>query len=266
MQTIIENISVSLLNLQDIFALPFYVPSITAMVQLHSLADLINDNEKLEDIFSPDELKMLLAFKFSKRKTEWLGGRLAAKLAFKKKYPVNQLKSIIIKTKDNGAPYIDSISSTLNGEGIDKDVWKHLSISHSGNYAIAGISIYPVGIDIEEILPRYPALYSIAFTEYEIKTINSLLSDKKDEYITRLWTAKEALLKLFQTGLNVDLNTIEIYVDGDGEANFKIKNNKESPFNLPLIKGENDLENISLFTIKKETYIISIAIQFRVLS
>lgn len=248
------------LDLQPLSGLPSDFPLITVVVELHSLAELINDNVELETILAPSELKHFLEFKILKRKTEWLGGRIAAKIAFSRLCPSAQLNSIIIQNKPNGAPVINQ---PQRHRGTEINDWQYLSISHSGNYAIAVISKYPVGIDIEEIVPRDPVLYSIAFTKYETELINFFDREQKDEYVTRLWTCKEALLKVLQKGLTVDLNNIEIYLNKDGKADFKI--NSINKGLQPLVKSIeyeviHFLKNISLFTLKKETYIISIAV------
>ena len=73
----------------------------------------------------------------------------------------------------------------------------HFSLSHSGTWAVCALSDAPVGVDIER--PRN--MDKIARLFPNAKT--------QDDFL-RLWTAKEAYLKLLGCGLTVPLDSISV--------------------------------------------------------
>jgi phosphopantetheine--protein transferase-like protein len=78
-----------------------------------------------------------------------------------------------------------------------------VSISHSDAYAIAlaGYAGGRLGIDLEHIRPREDSFLRIAFHETELALLHSLGPAEREEWITRLWCAKEAVAKAVGTGL-----------------------------------------------------------------
>ena len=97
----------------------------------------------------------------------------------------------------NGKPYI---------EGADFEI----NISHSGRFAAAAVSVFPVGIDIED--KRRVSLSSARkfATENELKYIGD-----SPERLLRIWTHKEAFLKCTGEGICNNLKDIEISPDGE---------------------------------------------------
>ena len=83
------------------------------------------------------------------------------------------------------------------GKPMLKDTPLHFSLSHSGYFAICAVSDTPVGVDIER--PRN--MDKIARLFPEARTRDDLL---------RLWTAKEAYLKLLGRGLTVPLDSVSV--------------------------------------------------------
>jgi 4'-phosphopantetheinyl transferase len=79
------------------------------------------------------------------------------------------------------------------------------SISHKPRFVAAVISENPVGIDLEEILPRSESLFAAAAEEAEW----ILGGGRNWETFFRYWTAKEAVLKACGTGLR-DLKQVRI--------------------------------------------------------
>lgn len=71
----------------------------------------------------------------------------------------------------------------------------HLSVSHSGDYAVAiGSGMHPVGIDIERIGNRIRKIASKFVNEEEEKLIRAN-DELKALYL--IWSAKEAMYKLY---------------------------------------------------------------------
>lgn len=83
-----------------------------------------------------------------------------------------------------------------DGAPIAVDGW-HWSRSHTRDCAAAVVSSAPVGIDVEPIAWRKAARYSNVVSEDERR----LLGDLDALLFTRLWTAKESVLKRAGVGL-----------------------------------------------------------------
>lgn len=86
-----------------------------------------------------------------------------------------------LQKDDFGKPY-------LRGKG------KHLSLSHCSKYAAGITGSLPVGIDIEEITPR---IERIAKRFVHDKEWEFIKKSKRIETLYILWSAKEALYKLY---------------------------------------------------------------------
>jgi len=137
------------------------------------------------------------ALKIPKRKAEWLGGRLAAKLAgadaFFQGVP---LREIEVRRELTGSPFL-----VCRGER------RHVSISHSAGTCGAAAGTDFLGLDIEEVAPRHPGWYRDYFTPAE--------REGRDEAaMTGLWAAKEALFKALGLGLSCD--TLDADLSGPG--------------------------------------------------
>lgn len=73
-----------------------------------------------------------------------------------------------------------------------------VSISHSGDYAVAAIAPGPVGIDLERLREPGAGAMKRYFTQEE----RAMVSAGGAEAFTRLWTTKEAIGKALGTGLS----------------------------------------------------------------
>ena len=154
------------------------------------------------------ENAIFLRLSVKKRRLEWLSGRMASKNAFAQYTALN----------GNGtAPKI----SVLNGPNRAPFIAEHpelsISISHSYEYAVSVIAPFGIGVDIEKIEPRPPALVDYFFCkdERDFLTGDCQLPTQKDTMITRFWSRKEALSKFLQLGgklLFRDINTIADHV------------------------------------------------------
>jgi 4'-phosphopantetheinyl transferase len=110
-----------------------------------------------------------------------------------------------ISKKENGMPYLENYPFFI-------------SISHSKNMALAGISEKPIGVDIEVIRDFDKRLIPRFFTESEQDFIRC------DEDFFKVWTVKEAYLKLTGEGLkNIKFNCVtngKLYIEGYNVLSF----------------------------------------------
>jgi 4'-phosphopantetheinyl transferase len=155
-----------------------------------------------EPFLSAEEMVTLNRFKALKKQVEWMAGRYAAKQLgqhFLEGQPPPADTRLSYRPK--GAPY------------FIRDPARPLSISHAGDYAVAGLGLRPygaLGLDLEKIrsASRYTLLRA-AFSEREAKVLQAL----DDEALFLRWTAKEAYLKTIGQGFHESLKKIEI-LDG----------------------------------------------------
>ena len=82
----------------------------------------------------------------------------------------------------------------------------HFNFSHSKTAVACAVSNRPIGIDIENFRPAKEAVIRYAMNEEEAAAILSA-SDPNLEF-SRLWTQKEALLKLTGRGIHDNMRNI----------------------------------------------------------
>lgn len=85
----------------------------------------------------------------------------------------------------------------------------HFNLSHSGEFVFIAFSCEPVGFDIEN-MSRKADFRQLAKRFFHAQEIELMDRSAKPEHITflELWTAKEAILKLFGVGIASGLDKI----------------------------------------------------------
>ena len=132
---------------------------------------------------------------FSKRyasadsKEAYLKGRSGLR-AFASLYASIVPSDVKIEITKSGKPFFENIADL------------HFNISHSGSEVAIAFSTKPVGFDME-VLDRKRDCLAIAerfFTAEESREVK-MAGDSANKLFARLWTAKEAMLKLSGEGL-----------------------------------------------------------------
>lgn len=151
---------------------------------------------------SEDELARINAFKALKKQVEWMAGRFAAKALARDvlaKHP--EPEDLQVGYRPKGAPYLTAAPSLS------------LSLSHSCDYAVAGLGLTPdrvLGVDVEAIRPAgRRLLLKTAFSAREA----TRLQHQDDATLFKCWTAKEAFLKYIGQGFHENLKQVEIVND-----------------------------------------------------
>lgn len=144
----------------------------------HSFADCA------EQILTPVEKEQLQGYHFSKRRREWLGGRLACKAAVAGLVG-EELRNIVVENDEHGRPFVA-------GGSVCK---VHVSISHSGDVAMGLAASVPCGLDVQKITPSLARVESKFITVAEGEQFAGLPLDTDLERLGLLWAVKEALRK-----------------------------------------------------------------------
>ena len=76
-----------------------------------------------------------------------------------------------------------------------------ISIAHCDGKGVCLVAIgRDVGVDMEKIEARPESFETTAFRDEELALIADLGGEQRDEWITRMWCAKEAVAKMRGTG------------------------------------------------------------------
>lgn len=142
------------------------------------------------EVLSEREQAFYTTLKLPKRQTEWLGGRTALKkvVCSLVRLPIKKIE--VLPQEDTGKPQL-----LLAGEKSTLP----FSITHSHGYAVAAVTPTAkyIGIDLEKVAPRIEAWKNDFFHPTE-------LTAQSDDFLTTLWTQKEAVVKLLGTGLAIN--------------------------------------------------------------
>ncbi|NWF65818.1 MAG: 4'-phosphopantetheinyl transferase superfamily protein, partial [Chloroflexi bacterium] len=158
-------------------------------------------------ILSRSELSEYHSMPRSERRTQWLFGRSAAKDAVRswiartggpKLYPAD----VVIGTDDHGRPVAGGAWAARVAEV------PRISISHKGLIAVAAASRRQIGIDLERVEPREASFEGAAFDPGEQQILRGYAGADRDEWVTRLWCAKEAAAKAIGVGLRYGPGTV----------------------------------------------------------
>lgn len=128
-------------------------------------------------------------------KTSAVGKHLVS-FGVKKIYNFNN--ALNFKFDENGKPYLEGCDIQFN-------------ISHSDNCVVAAFDKKPVGVDVENSNREIKNVNSLAkriFTESEMLKFEK--HNKSKQFLLKVWTQKEACLKLIGTGIKQGLKSVEI--------------------------------------------------------
>ncbi len=93
----------------------------------------------------------------------------------------------------------------------------HFNISHSGEWVVAALSPFHVGVDVERIRKVPEGVANRFFSEKEKAWLASANNEQeKAEIFFTLWTLKESFLKAIGTGLTRSLSTFTVVRESHG--------------------------------------------------
>ena len=181
-----------------------------------------------EQWLTPGEAAILAGRRYTKRRTEYLLGRLVTKhaVALVTGRPTDPatLAGIEVRNAASGAPYV-----CVDGAPVAVEV----SITDRAGWAVcvtcatAPTSGHSVGCDLELVEPRTPGFVRDFFTAAEQQWIASRAAgDERDMSANLIWSSKESALKVLRTGLRRDTRSVEVTLaarraDGWGELTVR---------------------------------------------
>ena len=163
------------------------------------------------DLLSPREEKLLAGLGHVPRRRKWLMGRAAAKRLVGDMLGEGRVpdEKISVLNQPSGEPFV-----LIEGRGG----WgRPISISHRSEVGMAGAPLDEtarIGADVETIEPRDSALVRQFYTESEARIVEAAGKDR-DEVVSRIWSAKEAVLKLLGLGLRIDTRGVLVSLVGE---------------------------------------------------
>jgi 4'-phosphopantetheinyl transferase EntD len=152
------------------------------------------------EILGPRERETFARFEYERRRTTYLLGRYAAKIALSQLIAVGDISAIDVVPGCFQQPVV--IAPVAAPIGV--------SISHSTRAACAMAfpEEHPMGIDIEEVDPSRAEVMKTQFVDREIAAIGRLGDDALLSAV--IWTAKEALSKVLRCGMTVPFELLEV--------------------------------------------------------
>ncbi len=126
--------------------------------------------------------------------------------------------------------YAEPPSFLYNEHGQPRlETGPYFSISHCRHAIAVAVSDCPIGIDIESVRPLRHELVAKTMNTAEQNLIAT--SSQPDRIFTRLWTSKEALLKLRGTGIIADLHRT---LEDCANVSFHTIDNPQQPYILTI--------------------------------
>jgi len=157
----------------------------TYLVKVNSPIDE-NIFQYLLKFVQTEKQECILKQKIKQNADNMLIGEILAKTVIKMTFGIDIAKQKFSYT-EHGKPYL------MNYLDV------HFNISHSGEYVACCVSDKPIGVDIQKIGEYSSDIAKRVCNEKELVQIEDS-SDKASEF-TKLWTQKEAVLKMYGTGI-----------------------------------------------------------------
>jgi phosphopantetheinyl transferase len=180
-----------------------------------------NVNERDDSYLSESELKQLAYFKSAIRDRTFRLGRRAVKRALAHLFSGVDASNWDVSPNVHGAPVVACLTN------VQPPI--HVSISHTDRAAVGLVTsrLWPAAIDLEEVVPRNEALLLDYVTLSEKRFIESQLEVLPVVALTMLWSVKESLAKLLESGLSAQINVYETTdwtFDSEGRLSVKFIN------------------------------------------
>ena len=155
--------------------------------------DLANfDWEAALPLLSEQRRQQVLKYKYELGRKTCAAAYLLLCEGLRKEYGITDLP--VFGYGEHGKPFLEGWPDS------------HFNISHCRETVVCAIARRPVGIDVESIHSFRESLVAYTMNEKEVEQIKR--AERPDVEFIRLWTMKEAVLKLTGEGISRDLKTV----------------------------------------------------------
>lgn len=114
----------------------------------------------------------------------------------------------------------------------------HFNLSHCKHAVVCAVANHPVGVDVEALGRYSERLAKYTMNEAELAEIAA--SEDKDVTFTRLWTMKEAAMKL--TGVGIGTNVRDV-LPHSSNIIYNTRVNREKGYVVTLAEYATDVQN-----------------------
>jgi 4'-phosphopantetheinyl transferase len=165
----------------------------------------INDQLELIDLeaamarLSQQRREQVMRYKFDSLRRQSAAAYLLLCDALEKEYGITEAP--VFEYGEHGKPQLSSPLGRQGGVPLP-----HFNLSHCREAAACIVARQPVGIDVESIRRYNDSLARYTMNDEELRRIADAESPEVE--FTRLWTQKEAVLKLIGTGLRNDMKSV----------------------------------------------------------
>jgi phosphopantetheinyl transferase len=163
-------------------------------------------------------------------------------------------KKISVLNQPSGEPFV-----LIEGKGG----WEYpISISHRSEVGMAASPserTARIGADLETVEPRDPALVRQFYTDAEAQVVEGASQDR-DEIVSRIWSAKEAVLKLLGLGLRIDTRGVLVNLVAEAFAGCP---EGWQPVDVKVVAElprQSTLDNLRVMWRRDAGYVLTVAV------
>ncbi len=152
--------------------------------------------DALNDLLNTEEKARYHRFYFDKHRALFAASRKALRLILAK-YLLMSPAEVTFDFGRYGKPELSAPFNDL-----------HFNMSHTKTHCLIGISLMPLGVDIEAVSKRdYFALAKFSFSQKECDLLRTMPEADIADGFFRIWSQKEAFIKQCGRGLNYPLKS-----------------------------------------------------------
>ena len=166
-----------------------------------------------------------------RRRTEFVAGRNAARMAVARLLGSSTVHDIEILKDATGAPFV-----------VDHPRVR-VSITHSNQVAVAVAAFVPVGVDLEADEARPAGFSRMFFSPHEQASMSAAPDDARQTMLNTLWTRKEAICKVGRWGSSLAFAALDC-LDTDvrvADAAITVKSASAAGYVLSIAAEKKDL-------------------------
>jgi 4'-phosphopantetheinyl transferase len=176
------------------------------------LADLAVTPDRLRQLtaaFTARESQRAASFAVDEWRDRWSAARGTLREVLGRALGIAP-EAVALRYRPHGKPELDPACAPLAGE-------LRFNLSHSGDRGLIALARVEVGADVERMKPRRTDdIARRFFAPGEKQRLFALSAAEREQAFFRLWTCKEAFLKVTGEGLSRSTRSYEVEVGPDG--------------------------------------------------